>query len=92
MTLRLPAQQAATLAGFLAAFAYTLLAGFAVPAQRTLYMLGVVAAARLLKREVAVSNVLALALLAGAGHSAVFAGEGEHYRAVVETLSGMRER
>jgi len=48
----------------LAAFAYTLLAGFAVPAQRTLYMLGVVAAARLLKREVAASNVLALALLA----------------------------
>ena len=64
LPLHLPAQQAATLAGFCAAFAYTLLAGFAVPAQRTLYMLGVVAAARLLKREVAASNVLALALLA----------------------------
>lgn len=40
----------------------------------------------------ALGFALALALLAGAGHSAVFAGEGEHYRAVVETLSGMRER
>jgi competence protein ComEC len=63
LPLHLPAQKAAAIGGFLAAFAYTLLAGFAVPAQRTLYMLGVVALARLLNREMAASRVLALALL-----------------------------
>lgn len=63
LPLYFPAQKAAAIAGFMAAFAYSLLAGFAVPAQRTLYMLGVVALARLLNREVAVSRVLALALL-----------------------------
>jgi competence protein ComEC len=63
LPLRLPAQHAAAVGGFIAAFLYCLLAGFAVPAQRTLYMLGVVAAARLWGREVAASRVLALALL-----------------------------
>ncbi|MCK9389704.1 MAG: DNA internalization-related competence protein ComEC/Rec2 [Sulfuritalea sp.] len=63
LPLRLPAQHAAAIGGFLAAFFYCLLAGFAVPAQRTLYMLGVVAAARLWGREVAASRVLLLALL-----------------------------
>jgi competence protein ComEC len=43
LTLRLPARKAAAAAGVLAAFAYVLLAGFQVPAQRTLYMLGVAA-------------------------------------------------
>ena len=63
LPLRLPAQHAATIGGFLAAFLYCLLAGFAVPAQRTLYMLGVVAAARLWGRETAATRVLLLALL-----------------------------
>jgi competence protein ComEC len=63
LPLRLPAQHAAALGGLLAAFAYCLLAGFAVPAQRTLYMLGVVAVAHLSAREVSASRVLALALL-----------------------------
>src|SRR6266853_6773462 len=45
LALALPAQKAAALAGFLAAFAYCLVSGFAVPAQRTLYMVGVVAVA-----------------------------------------------
>ena len=63
LPLRLPAQHAAAAGGFLAAFFYCLLAGFAVPAQRTLYMLGVVAAARLSGRELAASRVLLLALL-----------------------------
>jgi competence protein ComEC len=63
LPLYLPAPQAAAIAGFLAAFAYSLLAGFAVPAQRTLYMLGVVALSLLLRREMAASRVLALALL-----------------------------
>jgi len=63
LTLRLPAQQAGLLAAALAAFFYSLLAGFAVPAQRTLYMLLVAAAAMLSGRRVAPSRVLALALL-----------------------------
>jgi competence protein ComEC len=63
LPLRMPAQHAAVIGGFLAAFLYCLLAGFAVPAQRTLYMLGVVAAARLWGREAATSRVLLLALL-----------------------------
>ncbi len=63
LPLRLPAQQAGAVGGFLAAFFYCLLAGFAVPAQRTLYMLGVVALARLSGREMAASRVLLLALL-----------------------------
>lgn len=63
LPLRLPAQHAAAVGGFLAAFLYCLLAGFAVPAQRTLYMLGVVVVARLGTRELAGSRVLSLALL-----------------------------
>ena len=63
LPLRLPAQKAAALAGFLAALGYCLLAGFAVPAQRTLYMLAVVAVALWTGRTTVVSRVLALALL-----------------------------
>lgn len=43
--LHLPALRAATLAGLAVAIAYAALAGFAVPAQRTVYMLAVVALA-----------------------------------------------
>lgn len=63
LMLRLPAQKAAAAAGFVAAFAYCLLAGFAVPAQRTLYMLAVVALALWSGRVAAASRVLAVALL-----------------------------
>lgn len=63
LMLRLPAQKAAAAVGFLAALIYCLLAGFAVPAQRTLYMLAVVALALWSGRTTAVSRVLALALL-----------------------------
>lgn len=63
LALRLPAQKAGLLAACLAAFAYALLAGFAVPAQRTLYMLLVAAAAMLSGRLVAPSRILCLALL-----------------------------
>jgi competence protein ComEC len=62
LPLLLPAQKAAAVAGFLAAFSYSLLAGFEVPAQRTLYMLGVVALALWSGRSVSGSRVLALAL------------------------------
>jgi len=60
----LPARKAATLAGVIIALVYVLLAGFAVPAQRTLYMLLVFAVALWSGRQVPISRVLALALLA----------------------------
>ena len=63
LALALPAQKAAALAGFLAALAYCLISGFAVPAQRTLYMVGVVAAALWFGRASSASRVLAAALL-----------------------------
>lgn len=59
---RFAAQRAGVLAGWLAAFAYTWLAGFGVPAQRTLYMLSVAALALLSGRTVAPSRILCLAL------------------------------
>ncbi|MCC6879058.1 MAG: DNA internalization-related competence protein ComEC/Rec2 [Rhodocyclaceae bacterium] len=62
LMLRLPAQKAAAAAGWATAFAYCLLAGFGVPAQRTLYMLSVAALALLLDRAASGSRVLALAL------------------------------
>ncbi len=64
LMLRLPAQKAAVAAGWLAAFAYALLAGFEVPAQRTLYMLSVVALALWSGRNLGISRTLLLALLA----------------------------
>lgn len=63
LTLALPAVKAAAVAGLLAALAYALLAGFAVPAQRTVYMLAVVAAALWMGRATAAREVLAFALL-----------------------------
>ncbi|GAB4121748.1 MAG: DNA internalization-related competence protein ComEC/Rec2 [Sideroxydans sp.] len=63
LTLWLPARKAAALAGLLAAVAYSLIAGFEIPAQRTLYMLATFAAMLWLSRNVAVSQLLAVALL-----------------------------
>ncbi len=63
LTLRLPARKAAVLAGLTAALIYTLLAGYEVPAQRTLYMLGVVAVALWLNRMSSALAVLSVALL-----------------------------
>jgi len=57
-----PAQKVAAIVGFLAAFAYALIAGFGIPAQRTLYMLGVVALALASGRAVAPGRVLGTAL------------------------------
>lgn len=62
LPLMLPAQKAAALAGVAMALVYVLLAGFAVPAQRTLYMLIVVAVALWTGRLTSVSHVLCLAL------------------------------
>lgn len=63
LMLFLPAQKAAVVAGWLAALAYALLAGFEVPAQRTLYMLSVVALALWSGRNYGASRTLLCALL-----------------------------
>jgi competence protein ComEC len=62
LPLLLPTQKVAALAGAGAGLLYVLLAGFGVPAQRTLYMLSVVAAALWLGRIASVSHVLCAAL------------------------------
>ena len=64
LTLALPARKAAVIVGLLVALGYALLSGFSVPAQRTVYMLAVIAAALWLSRNVAISQILAAALLA----------------------------
>lgn len=64
LTLALPALKAAALGGLGAALLYALLAGFAVPAQRTVYMLAVVAFALWLGVIESASVVLCVALLA----------------------------
>jgi competence protein ComEC len=63
LALALPALRAAVLAALAAAFLYALLAGYAVPAQRTVYMLAVVAAALWLGIVESASVVLCAALL-----------------------------
>jgi competence protein ComEC len=60
--LRLPARKAAAAAAIAAALGYTLLAGFAVPAQRTFWMVTVVAAALWFGRIAAPARTLAVAL------------------------------
>ena len=60
--LRLPARKAAAVAAIAAALGYTLLAGFAVPAQRTFYMVTVVAIALWSGRIASPARTLALAL------------------------------
>jgi len=62
LPLLLPAQKVAALAGSSVALLYVLLAGFGIPAQRTLYMILVVAAALWLGRISRVSHVLCTAL------------------------------
>lgn len=61
--MRLPTRKAATAGAVLVALAYALVAGFAVPAQRTLYMIIVFAVALWSGRQLIISQVLALALL-----------------------------
>ncbi|GAB3421313.1 DNA internalization-related competence protein ComEC/Rec2 [Massilia agilis] len=62
LPLLLPAQKVAAVAGAAVALLYVLLAGFGVPAQRTLYMLAVVALALWFGRIASVSHVLCAAL------------------------------
>ncbi|HYR36902.1 MAG TPA: DNA internalization-related competence protein ComEC/Rec2 [Burkholderiales bacterium] len=64
LALRLPARKAAAVAAIVAALGYTLLAGFGVPAQRTFWMVSVVAAALWCGRISSPWRTLALALAA----------------------------
>src|SRR3989454_8665821 len=64
LALYLPARKAAAAAAILGALGYTLLAGFAVPAQRTFYMVTVVAVALWSGRISSPGRTLALALAA----------------------------
>ena len=63
MLAKLAAVKAAAVAGFATALLYALLSGFAVPAQRTVYMLGVMALALLLGLGAWAGHVLAVAVL-----------------------------
>ncbi len=63
LVLYLPTRKAAIIGGALVALLYACLAGLSVPTQRTLYMLATFAVALLLNRHVAMSRVLATALL-----------------------------
>ncbi len=62
LTLKIPARKIAVIAGMCAALAYSLIAGFSVPTQRTFYMLATVAIFLWLGRTTAPSRVLCAAL------------------------------
>ena len=63
LALRVPARKAAAVAGVATALAYTLMTGYAVPAQRTLAMLATVAACVLASRRASPSRTLAAAAI-----------------------------
>lgn len=63
LTLWLPAKKAATIAAVLVAYGYSLLAGYGIPAQRTVYMVAAVAAALWLNRNFSLGQIFSLALL-----------------------------
>ncbi len=63
LTLHFPARKAAAIVGLGAALFYTLLSGFEIPAQRTLYMLATFAVMLLLSRNISPSQLLATALM-----------------------------
>jgi competence protein ComEC len=67
LALRLPARKAAAVAAILAALGYTLIAGFGVPAQRTFWMVTIVAAALWSGEIASPGRTLALALAAIVG-------------------------
>lgn len=63
LTLWFPARKVAAMAGLFAALFYTLVSGYEVPAQRTLYMLATMSAMLMFSRNVSPSQLLAAALL-----------------------------
>lgn len=62
LSLHVPARRAGAVLGLLAAAAYVALAGFGIPAQRTLYMLTAAVLTMLLSRTGSASRALAVAL------------------------------
>ncbi|MCE2724956.1 MAG: DNA internalization-related competence protein ComEC/Rec2 [Burkholderiales bacterium] len=62
LTARIPAQRVAAIVGAATALAYSLIAGFSVPTQRTFFMLLVVAIALTMGRGLSASRILAFAL------------------------------
>ncbi|MBC7624662.1 MAG: DNA internalization-related competence protein ComEC/Rec2, partial [Aeromicrobium sp.] len=62
LTARIPAQRVAAVVGAATALAYSLIAGFSVPTQRTFFMLLVVAIALTIGRGISASGILAFAL------------------------------
>ncbi len=63
LMLRWPAPLAGIIAGLLAAFCYSALAGFSTPTLRAVLMLAVVASGWLWRRQMALSSTLSLALI-----------------------------
>lgn len=63
LTLWLPARKAAVIAACLTALGYSLLAGFGVPAQRTVYMVSAVACALWMNRNFSLAQIMSIALL-----------------------------
>ncbi|OYY49644.1 MAG: competence protein ComEC [Methylophilales bacterium 28-44-11] len=63
LLMHLPAKKAAAIGGMLTAMTYAAMAGFSIPTQRTLYMLMTVTLMLLLNRPIAISRMLAIALL-----------------------------
>ena len=63
LTLWLPARKAAAIAAFTVAYSYALLAGFGVPAQRTVFMVAAVACALWLNRNFSLGQILGIAIL-----------------------------
>lgn len=64
LAVRIPAQRVAAMVGAATALAYSLIAGFSVPTQRTFFMLLVVAVALFVGRGLSGSRILAFALFA----------------------------
>ncbi len=63
LTLWLPARKAAAIAALITALLYALLAGYGVPAQRTVYMVAAVACALWMNRNFSLGQILSIALL-----------------------------
>lgn len=63
LALRIPAPQSAAIFALISALIYSLLAGFSVPTQRAFIIIAVFAITILLKRKIATSYTLSLALL-----------------------------
>lgn len=63
LTLWLPARRAAAIAALLVAYGYSLLAGFGVPAQRTVYMVAAAACALWMNRNFSLGQIFSIALL-----------------------------